>query len=129
MRWGRIVLLAIALEAVLFATLLPLIPRLGRPLLMSAIGAGCAIFGYVAGWLAARGLTSGAVLHGFLVGVLATLIYLAINLTQPGGIMAAVAFYGLPLFVGLNGLRIVGCVVGAMVSPTPASAPPAAHAR
>ena len=122
MRWGRIVGLAIALEAVLFATLVPLISRLGFTSLMVAIGAGCAIFGYVAGWLVARGLSSGAALHGALVGVIATLIYLGINLTQPGGIMAAVAFYGAPLFVGVNALRIVGCVAGALTAKRPAAA-------
>ena len=122
MRWGRIVGLAFALEAVLFATLLPLIPKLTWTPLMVAIAAGCLVFGYAAGWLVARGLSSGAALHGALVGVLATLIYLAINLTQPGGITAAMAFYGPPLFVGINALRIVGCVAGALTARRPAAA-------
>ena len=111
-RWIRVIVLAVALEAVLFATLVPLISRLDRTPLMTAIGAGCAIFGFAAGWLVARGLTSGRLLHGLLVGVLATVIYLGINVFQPGGVMAAVTFYGLPLFLGLNGLRIVGCLIG-----------------
>ena len=112
-RWGRIVGLAFALEAVLFATLVPLISRLSWSRLMLAIAAGCLVFGYVAGRLVARGLTSGAALHGLLVGVIATAIYIAINLAQPGGLAAAVMFYGAPLFVGINALRIVGCVAGA----------------
>jgi hypothetical protein len=112
-RWGRIIGLAIALEAVLFVTLVPLISRLGHVWLMTAIAAGCAIFGYVAGRLAARGLQSDRLLHGLLVGIIATAIYLAINVFQPGGIGAALAFYGATLFVAVNALRIVGCLAGA----------------
>lgn len=113
-RWIRIVLLAIALEAALFVTLVPLISRLSFTPLMIAIGGGCALFGYISGRIAAIGLTpSRAVLHGALVGILATIIYLAVNLLQPGGLGAAVTFYGAPLFVGLNALRIVGCMAGA----------------
>jgi len=113
-RWLRVLVLAVALEAVLFATLVPLISRLGRPLLMTAIAAGCLVFAYIAGRLVARGLTSGAALNGLLVGVIATLLYIAINMTQPGGVMAAVTFYGAPLFVAVNALRIVGSVLGAL---------------
>jgi len=112
-RWGRIVILAIALEAVLFATLVPLISRLGFNALMLAIAFGCLLFGYIAGWIVATG-TSRPVLHGLLVGILATAIYLAINLFQPGGIGAAVAFYGAPLFIVVNALRIAGSVSGAL---------------
>jgi len=112
-RWGRVVGLAFALEAVLFATLVPLQQIISQRLWFAAVAIGCALFGYAAGRLAARGLTSGAVLHGLLVGILATIIYLVLNVLGPGGLAAAVALYGAPLSVLLNALRIAGCAAGA----------------
>jgi len=114
LRWGRVIGLAFALEVVLFVTLVPLQPLLARNTWFAAVTFGCALFGYIAGRLAARGLRSQAVLHGLLVGILATIIYLAICTLAPGGIAAAVAVYGAPLFVLLNALRIAGCTVGAV---------------
>ena len=111
----RVIGLAIALEAVLFVTLVPLISRLSWTWLMVAIAAGCAIFGYAAGWLVARGMSSGAALHGLLIGLLATVIYFVLNIFQPGGIMAAVNFYGATIFVTVNGLKIAACVAGAVM--------------
>ena len=113
-RWGRVVGLAFALEAALFATLVPIQSLLTLRVWFAAIAFGCAIFGYIAGRLAARGLTSGAVLNGFLVGVLATVIYLAVCMAGPGGLPAAIAFYGAPLYVLVNALRIIGCTLGAL---------------
>jgi hypothetical protein len=114
LRWGRIIGVAFALEVVLFVTLVPLQPLLARNTWFAAVTVGCALFGYIAGRLAARGLPSQAVLHGLLVGILATMIYLVICALAPGGIAAAVAVYGAPLFVLLNALRIAGCTAGAV---------------
>ena len=112
-RWGRVIGFAFALEVVLFATLLPLQAVLSLRVWFVAVAIGCAVFAYAAGRLAARGLTSGSVVHGILVGVIATGIYVVINLFAPGGLAAAVAFYGAALFVLLNVLRIAGCAAGA----------------
>jgi hypothetical protein len=112
-RWARVLGLAFALEAVLFAVLLPLQPVLSLRVWFVAVAAGCFVFAYTAGWLAARGLSARAVLHGTLVGIIATAIYLVINLLAPGGLAAAAAFYGVPLFVAVNALRILGCAAGA----------------
>jgi len=114
MRWGRIVGLAFALEATLFVTLVPLQKPLALRTWFVAVTVGCLIFGYIAGRLAARGLASRAALHGLLVGVLATIIYIVLCAVAPGGIAAAIAVYGAPLYLTLNALRIVGCVAGAM---------------
>jgi hypothetical protein len=128
-RWIRVVVLAVALEAALFVTLVPLISRLSWLWLMIVIALGCAVFGYIAGRLVAKGLASGAALHGLLVGGIATAIYLAINVAQPGGIAAAVAFYGAPLFIGVNALRIAGSVAGAILAPKHVSRPEPAVQR
>src|SRR5215467_11674595 len=105
MRWGRVIGLAFALEAALFVTLVPLQNPLALRPWFVAVTIGCVLFGYIAGRLAARGLTSRAVLHGLLVGVLATIIYIVLCLVAPGGIAAAIAVYGAPLYVSLNALR------------------------
>ena len=113
-RWGRIVGLAFALELVLFVTLVPLQNPLPLRTWFAAVAIGCVVFGYIAGRLAARGLTSQAALHGLLVGVLATLIYLVLCMLGPGGLPAAVAVYGASLYVAINVLRIAGCTIGAI---------------
>jgi hypothetical protein len=112
-RWGRVIGLAFALEAALFASLVPLQQVISQRLWFVAVAIGCALFGYIAGRLAARGLKSGAALNGLLVGVLATIIYIVLCLVGPGGLPAAIALYGAPLYVSLNALRIVGCTLGA----------------
>jgi hypothetical protein len=116
MRWGRIVGLAFALEAALFAALVPLQSLLSQRAWFVTVAVICALFSYIAGRLVARGLSSGAVQHGLLVGVIATIIYIAICMLGTGGLPAAVAFYGAPLYVSLNALRIAGCIAGAGTS-------------
>ena len=113
-RWGRVVGIAFALEAVLFAVLVPIQGLLGPTVWFAAVAIGCFVFGYAAGRWVARGVTSRPALHGFLVGVVATLIYLALCALGPGGIPAAAAIYGTPLYMLNNALRIAGCALGAV---------------
>jgi hypothetical protein len=113
-RWARVIGLAFALEAVLFASLVPLQQVISQRLWFVLVAIGCAVFGYIAGRLAARGLTSGVVLNGLLVGVLATIIYIVLCMLGPGGLPAAIAAYGAPLYILNNALRIAGCVIGAV---------------
>jgi len=114
MHWGRIVGLAFALEAALFVTLVPLQKPLALRTWFVAVTIGCALFGYIAGRFAARDLPSRGALHGLLVGVLATMIYLALCMLGPGGLPAAVSLYGAPLYVLLNVLRIAACATGSI---------------
>ncbi len=128
MRWGRIVGFAFALEAALFAALLPLQPYVSKKIFIATVTVACALFAYVAGRLVARGLPSGAAVHAVLVGVLATIIYLVVCAAGPGGIPAAAAYYGTGIYVLLNALRIAGCAVGAITvrtktAPIPSSDP------
>ena len=48
-RWGRVIGFALALEAVLFATLLPLQAVLSLRTWFVAVAIGCAVFAYAAG--------------------------------------------------------------------------------
>ena len=113
-RWGRVVGIAFALEVVLFAVLVPIQQLLGLTAWFAAVAIGCLVFGYAAGRWVARGVTTRPALHGVLVGAVATLIYLAICALAPGGIPAAAAVYGTPLYVLNNALRIAGCALGAV---------------
>ena len=113
-RWGRVVGIAFALEVVLFVVLVPIQQLLGFTAWFAAVAIGCFVFGYAAGLWVARGVTSRFALHGFLVGAVATVIYLVICALAPGGIPAAAAMYGTPLYVLNNALRAAGCVLGAV---------------
>ena len=107
----------------MFAALVPLQPLLSLRVWFAAVAAACVVFGYIAGRLAARRLASAGVLNGLLVGVLATIIYLVLCAVGPGGIPAAVAVYGAPLYITVNALRIIACTIGAMHQTTLASQP------
>ena len=111
--WMRVVLGALLLEIVLFAVLVP-IRFVNVTLFLIAVPIGVFAFGYfVTKWLLKK-VSTRLVLHGALVGMVATVMYLGLVLAQPGGIAAAVAVYGAPLFYFSQAMRIAGCVAGAI---------------
>jgi Kef-type K+ transport system membrane component KefB len=125
-RWGRIVIGASLLEAVLIVAAVPLLGFVANPLAPGAqntsgdytiffvsVAAACFVVGTLLGWWVARPLTSQFALHGALTGIVATVIYLAICSIPPTTIPAVVAAYGPFWFFLANGLRIVGATLGA----------------
>jgi hypothetical protein len=111
--WVRVVLGALLLEIVLFAVLVP-IGFASTTLFLVAVPIGCFVFGYlVTRWLL-RTLSSGLLLHGTLVGIVATAIYFGLVFMQPDGLSSAIAVYGAPLFWFSQAMRIAGCVTGAV---------------
>jgi hypothetical protein len=62
----------------------------------------------------ARRIRGRLVLHGFLIGLLATLIYLGL-LVSMDAIPLAIEMYGWVFFAGGNLLRIAAAVAGAVV--------------
>ena len=52
---------------------------------------------------------SARMLHGALIGIVATVMYLVLVFAKPGGFAAAVATQGLPLFWFSQAMRIAGC--------------------
>jgi hypothetical protein len=121
--WGRVVLGALLLEVVLFAVLVP-IGFVSTTVFLVATPIGCFVFGYlVTRWLM-RPLSSGWLLHGALVGTVATAMYFGLVFMQPDGLSSAIAVYGAPLFWFSQVMRIAGCVTGALHSGRRA---PAAH--
>jgi hypothetical protein len=71
-------------------------------------------------WLL-RQVSSARLLHGALVGILATAMYFGLVFASPDGLAGAVAIYGAPLFYASKGLRIAGCMAGAIRSSPPES--------
>jgi hypothetical protein len=122
LHWGRILGGAFLLELLLFAVLIPIGLRFGMPgapgrtdftVFFVAVPVGCLVAGYaISAWLFRRTVTH-RILHGALLGVAATLLYLALCASQPGGIPAVIAGYGAPLFLLSQALRIAGCALGA----------------
>jgi hypothetical protein len=125
MRWGRIVVGAVLLEAALIVAAVPLLGFVANPFAPGAQGAGdftiffvsvtvaCFVVGALAGWWVARPLSSQFMLHGALTGIVATAIYLGICSIPPTTIAAVVAGYGPFWFFLANGLRIIGSSLGA----------------
>ena len=124
-RWGRIVIGAVLIEAALIVAAVPLLGFVANPFAPGAQGSGdftiffvsvtvaCFVAGALFGWWVARPLSSQFVLHGALTGIVATAIYLAICSIPPTTIAAVVAAYGPFWFVLANGLRIAGSTAGA----------------
>ena len=111
--WMRVVLGALLLEIILFAVLVP-IGFVSATVFLAAVPIGCFLFGYlVTRWLL-RTLSSGFLLHGTLVGVVATAMYFGLVFMQPDGLASAIAVYGVPLFWFSQAMRIAGCVTGAL---------------
>lgn len=125
MRWGRIVIGGILIEAVLLVAAIPLLGFVANPFAPGAEGSGnftiffvtvtmaCFLAGAVGGWWVARPLSSQLPLHGALTGILATAIYLGICSIPPTTVAAVVAGYGPFWFFTANGLRIAGAALGA----------------
>ena len=115
MSWGRIIAGAILLELALIVVFVPLLAIYDIATLGPYVAAGCVVFGFAFGWWTVRKVRSRRLLHATLVGVVATLIYLGLCATQPGGIATVAAAYGTTLFVLGNGLRILGAAAGGLV--------------
>jgi len=125
-RWGRIAIGAVLLEAVLIVAAIPLLGFVANPLAPGAqsasvdytiffvsVAVACFVVGVLAGWWVARPLSSQFMLHGALTGIVATAIYLGICSIPPTTIVAVVAAYGPFWFFLANGLRIIGATLGA----------------
>lgn len=119
-RWMRVILGALLLELVLVVTLVPL-SLVNMTLFLTAVPIGVFVFGYLVSWWILRKVPSAPMLHGALIGIVATAMYLALVFAQPGGFAAAVGTYGVPLLWFSQALRIAGCMAGAARNPRPAA--------
>jgi hypothetical protein len=120
-QWLRVLLGGFLIEVVLAAVLFGGFALAGVDIstgvsLVSAViigvGAFAAAFAIVL-WLG-RGIQTQLVLHGFLMGLVATLLYLGL-VAGSGQMSAALVAYGPATFVIVNALRIVGAGCGGVV--------------
>ena len=115
-RWGRILAGAVALELVLIIFFVPLMSMVDMSILAPLSALPVFLIAFAWGWWVVRKLQERYVFHAAATGILATLIYLGLCLTNPdGGIRATVALYGPFYFVLGNLLRILGCAIGGYV--------------
>lgn len=75
------------------------------------IGVGCFAAAFLVVLWLDRGLRNHLVLHGFLMGLAATLLYLGL-VAGSGQLSSAIVAYGSATFVTLNLVRVAGAVCG-----------------
>jgi hypothetical protein len=110
-RWLRVVILAFLVEVGLLATALPFVPLFGEQTFLVIVPIACVIVPFLIVLFGTRKLESKHVLHGVLIGIVATLMYFALVIGA-SSIEEAAATYGVALFVGVNALRFAAAVAG-----------------
>ena len=96
------------MEVALILVLVPLLAFADIATLMPVIMVGVFVIGFVISWWMAKRVKARRVLHGGLMGVVATALYILLCMLQPdGGLSAVIATYGPILFVLGNLLRII----------------------
>jgi hypothetical protein len=130
-QWLRVLLGGLLIEIVLFVVLLGGFAAAGvdiatRISTASAlvIGVGCFAAAFLIVLWLGRGLHSHLVLHGFLMGLAATLIYLGL-VAGSGQMSSALVTYGPATFVMVNAARLVGGAIGGVVGERRKAAHPA----
>ena len=104
-QWGRVLLAAFLMELILFAIAIPLfLGGLGRTLVYVVPPAALIATYAVTVWLGSR-IKSNFVLHGALIGLVGTLMYVALTRAQPEPWQYWVA----------NGLKVIGGAAAGMV--------------
>lgn len=104
-QWGRVVLAAFLMELILFAIAIPLfLGGLGRTLVYVVPPAALISTFALTLWLGRR-IKSNFVLHGMLIGIVGTLMYVALTRAQPEPWQYWVA----------HALKVVGGAVAGMV--------------
>jgi hypothetical protein len=124
-RWLRVVVAAFLVEVGLVVTGIPPLLVFGDIVLTTVVPVLCVVVPFVVAWLATRKLSDARVLHGVLIGIVATAMYFVLVVAQ-GSIAEAAAAYGLPLFICVNALRIVSAAAGGYFADRRAAAVPSA---
>jgi hypothetical protein len=120
--WFRVLLGGFLIEVVLAIVLLGGFAAAGVDIAKGVsaasaviIGVGCFAAAFVVVLWLGRGIQSQLVLHGFLMGLVATLLYVGL-VAGSGQMSAALAAYGPATFVTINAVRLVGAVFGGIAS-------------
>jgi hypothetical protein len=125
-RWPRVVLAAFLVEVGLIVTALPFLLLIAEELVFRAVvPVACLVVPFVVAWLATRKLPNARALHGWLIGIVATVMYFALVIGT-SSITEAVASCGsMALFVGVNALRVVSAAAGGYAADRRLAAKPA----
>jgi hypothetical protein len=107
LHWVRILIGGFLAEALLILIVIPINMKWGQHPLLWVAPVGSLVTCFLLAWWVGRGLESRFILHGFLVGVVAMLIYLALTRLQPEP-MAYVIAHGLKLLGGVCGGLMAG---------------------
>lgn len=118
LRWGWIIAGAVILEVALIILFVPMLMYMDVSKIAPYAGIGTFALGFLVSWWIVRKVPGQRILHGVLIGVVATIIYVGMCMANPGGIASVVAMYGPVLFVVGNGMRVVGTAAGAWFSAT-----------
>jgi hypothetical protein len=113
LRWGWIFVCAVLLEVALILLFVPILMYMDVSGIAPYAGIGAFGLGFLVSWWVVRRVPERRILHGALIGIVATIIYVGLCMANPSGIASVVAAYGPVLFVVGNGLRIVGTTAGA----------------
>ena len=111
-RWLRVVIAAFLVELCLALTGIPFVLLMGPSAYVTAVPIACVVVPFVVVWLATRKLPAGRALHGLLIGVVATVMYFALVIGTASIAEAVTAYGGMPMFVGVNALRVISAVIG-----------------
>jgi hypothetical protein len=111
--WIRVLVAAVLLEAALVVITLGISLFVPVSAILPFVPPVVFVVSFPFGMWVARKPIGGFVLHGTLVGVVATLIYFAIVIAQLGSLRPAIEAYGPVSFFLANALKILGCVAGA----------------
>src|SRR5262245_61419499 len=110
-RWLRVVIAAFLVEVGLLVTGVPLLLLVGDVVLMTVVPVLCVVVPFLVAWFATRPLPGARVLHGALIGIVATAMYFVLVVVT-ASIAEASAEYGLALFIVVNALRVVSAAAG-----------------
>ena len=129
--WLRVLLGGLLIEAVLVIVLVGGFALAGVDLAKGVsaasaviIGIGCFAAAFLIVMWLGRGIQSHLVLHGFFMGLVATLIYVGL-VAGSGQMSTALAAYGPATFVTVNAARLVGAVLGGVACERRTAARPA----
>jgi hypothetical protein len=104
-QWGRVFLVAFVMELALFAIAVPLFLRGAGQVLLYVIPPAALIFTFAITVWIGQGITSNFVLHGVLIGIVGTLIYVGVTRAGPEPWQYLLA----------HALKVVGGIAGGMV--------------
>lgn len=104
--WIRALIGGFLAEACLIAVVVPVFKIFGQHALLYVVPPAALVMSFFFAPWVGRGLTSHFILHGALVGVVATLLYVALTLARPEPFAYLVA----------HGLKILGGVAGGFVA-------------